>query len=237
VFWSWDGESAAAINRWALEAPRRHVAIVGGDPWREMWTSGGGELARRVDAQVGRHLREAGGERNVLVTLSSQGEVVPPAVVEAMRSSPAGWKYWLRLHPVNQSERRTAALARLGVLGVDPGSLEFATETPLHALLRRMDGHVSAGLSTVITEAAALGVPSVACGREATDFYRPELSSGMLAVVTTGPELLEALERQVARGRSAPAAERPRSLETMRRLLAGDIAGLAEEARASCATL
>jgi hypothetical protein len=125
----------------------------------------------------------------------------------------------------------------LAPLGVDADALEFATETPLHALLGRMDCHLSASLSTVIVEAASLGVPSVACGREAVDFYRSELASGMLLLANGGPDLLEALRRQVTRGRSAPVGERPRALETMRRLLGGDVAALALEAGSHYAPL
>jgi hypothetical protein len=188
-----------------------------------MWTNGGGELARRVDERIHERMRLAGGDRHILVTLSSQGDVVPSEVVEAISASSADWRYWFRLHPVNQAERREAARRILDPLGVDPRLTEFATEAPLHALLGHMDCHLSVSLSTVITEAAAIGVPSVAIGREAPDFYRSELSTGMLAVATTGPELLEAIRGQLRRGRSAPAQDGPRSLETMRRLLQGEL--------------
>jgi hypothetical protein len=223
VFWSWDEQSAAAINRWAGETACRHVAIVGGDPWREMWTNGAGELARRVDERIRERMRAAGGDRHILVTLSSQGEVVPSELVAAMRASPADWRYWFRLHPVNQAKRQADARRILGPLGVDPRLTQFATEAPLHALLGRMDCHLSVSLSTVISEAAAFGVPSVAIGREAPDFYRAELSTGMLAAATTGPEVLEAIRRQLQRGRSGPAQKGFRALETMRRLLQGKL--------------
>jgi hypothetical protein len=233
VFWSWDAESAAAINRWAVEAPRRHVAVLGGDPWREMWMQGGGDLARRVDERIRERKRRVGGDRHILVTLSSQGDIVPPAAVEAIRASPPGWRYWFRLHPVNQTTRYRAARSILDPLGVDPDLTVFATEAPLHALLGHMDCHLSVSLSTVITEAAALGVPSVACGPEAPDFYGSELSRGMLIVKTAGPELLEAVRRQLLRGRTAPAQESPRALDTMRRLLESE--GALAELASHCA--
>ena len=52
VFWSWDEESAAAINRWAVCAPDAHVAIVGGDPWREMWLDESSDQARRTGGLI-----------------------------------------------------------------------------------------------------------------------------------------------------------------------------------------
>jgi hypothetical protein len=155
--------------------------------------------------------------------LSSQGDVVPPAILETVRSSPSAWCYWFRLHPVNQAARAKEAKRILGPLGVDLGLLEFATEVPLHALLRQMDGHLSVGLSTVVTEAAAHGVPSIACGREAPDFYRAEAAAGMLLVATTPPEILAALHRISGAGRRPALAERPRAATAMQRLLAGDL--------------
>jgi hypothetical protein len=223
VFWSWDEESAAAINRWALCAPGHHVAINGGDPWREMGMEYGGESSRRTDRLIEERKQVSGAERHILVTLSSQGDVVPPAILETVRSSPSAWCYWFRLHPVNQAARAKEAKRILGPLGVDLGLLEFATEVPLHALLRQMDGHLSVGLSTVVTEAAAHGVPSIACGREAPDFYRAEAAAGMLLVATTPPEILAALHRISGAGRRPALAERPRAATAMQRLLAGDL--------------
>ena len=52
VFWSWDEDSAAAINRWAACAPDAHVAIVGGDPWREMWLDESSDQARRTGGLI-----------------------------------------------------------------------------------------------------------------------------------------------------------------------------------------
>ena len=224
VFWSWDEESAAAINRWAMGAPDRHVAVTGGDPWREMWMDNESELSRRTDERIEERKRAWGAERHILVTLSSQGDVVPAAVLDAVRSSPPTWRYWFRLHPVNQAARRTEAEHVLGPIGVDLDLLEFATEVPLHALLRRMDCHLSVGLSTVVTEAAFHGVSSIACGQEAPDFYRAEMAAGMLLVATTASEVLEALRRLLGEGRRPAIAEPPRALAAMRRLLDGDLA-------------
>ena len=224
VFWNWDEESTAAINRWAVCAPNHHVAITGGDPWREMWMDGSGELSRHADQLIEQRKRAAGGERHILVTLSSQGDVVPADVLDAIRCSPPGWLYWFRMHPVNQAPRRLDAIRVLGSLGVDSELLDFATEVPLHALLRRMDCHLSVGLSTVVTEAASHGVPSIACGREAPDFYRAEMREGMLLVATESSEILEALHRLLEQGRRPVTLEPARAPATMRRLLDGDLA-------------
>ena len=226
VFWSWDEESAAAINRWARCAPDRHVAMLGGDPWREMWLDEGSELARSAGELIEERKRAVAGERHILVTLSSQGDIVPAAVLDAVRFSPPAWRYWFRLHQVDQAARRVEAARSLGPLGVDLELMAFATEAPLHALLRHLDCHITVSLSTVVTEAAAFGVPSIACGQEAPEYYPAEMAAGMLLVATTPSEVLAALHRVLGAGRRLVTAERPKAPAAMLRLLAGDLSGL-----------
>jgi hypothetical protein len=188
-----------------------------------MWMDAGSELSRRNDLLIAERKRASGVERHILVTLSSQGDAVPPAVLEAVRTSPPSWGYWFRLHPVNQSARRVEAERVLGPLGIDLELMKFATEVPLHALLRQMDCHLSVGLSTVVTEAAAHGIPSIACGREAPDFFRAEVETGMLLVATAVSDILDALRRLLGEGRRPGTAEQPRARAAMRRLLDGDL--------------
>jgi hypothetical protein len=224
VFWNWDQQSADAINRWARRAPGGHVAVVGGDPWRELWQQEAGELVRTSQELVERRKRGIGGEHHNQVTLSSQGDAVPHAVLEAMRASPPGWRYWVRLHQVNQAARRAEATRVLGPLGVDLELMEFATEAPLPALLRALDAHLTVSLSTVISEAAAFGLGSVACGGEAAAFFRQESAAGMLVVAQTPGEILSGLGSFLAAGRRAVEPSPARAFELLRRLLEGRIA-------------
>jgi hypothetical protein len=222
IFWNWDKESAEAINRWAALAPDHHVAIHGGDPWRE-GLAGHAESNHGVERLIEERKLASGKERHILVTLTSQGEAVPAAVLEAVRSSPSTWCFWFRLHPVDQSARRKEARRLLAPLGVDVALLEFATETPLHALLRQMDAHFSVGHSTVVSEAAMQGVPSVASSPQAAHYYRAEMDSGMLLMASTPVEIVGALQRILAMGRRPAVAEHPRAVGALQRLLAGDL--------------
>jgi hypothetical protein len=88
VFWSWDERSAAALNQWTRLAPDRHVAIVGGDPWREKTIDLESESSRRTDRLIEERMRASGGERHILVTLTSTGEAVPGAIQTVVRSAP-----------------------------------------------------------------------------------------------------------------------------------------------------
>ena len=201
VFWIWDRQSADTINGWGGQAPGRHVAVVGGDPWRDMWLDESSATMRAACDLVERRKREAGGEHHVLVTLSSKGPIVPPPVLEAVRASPSSWRYWFRLHQVDQAARRAAAIPLLRVAGADPSLMEFATEAPLHAMLRTLDCHVTASLSTVVLEAAAHGLPSVACQGEAADLFSDVIADGMLEVALSSAAVIDALRRFLAAGR------------------------------------
>jgi hypothetical protein len=228
VFWSWDEPSAAAINQWATLAPHRHVAIVGGDPWREQTTDPESESNRRAERLIEERMRGVAAQRHILVTLTSTGEAVPAEIQALVGSAPPGWCFWFRLHPVGQAERLREARRVLGPLGVDPSLIEFATETPLHALLRRMDAHVSVGQSTVIAEAAVHGVPSVATSPGAVDAYPVEAAAGLVRSATTATGLLAAIERMLNAERRPPTVDRARAPGAMRRLLEGDFSRLEE---------
>jgi len=223
VFWSWDQESAAAINRWALRSGGAHVAIVGGDPWREMWQDESSELVRTSRDLIEARKRATGGVRHILVTLSSQGDVIPAAILDAVRTSPPTWRYWFRLHQVDQAARWVEAVRLLGRVRGDPGLMGFATEMPLHALLRHLDCAVTVNVSTVVAEATAHGVPAVTCAREALDFYPDEAAAGMLVVADTPAEIVSALRRLLQQGRRPVNRSTSLAPAVLRRLLDGDL--------------
>jgi hypothetical protein len=223
VFWSWDEGSAAAINQWALRTSGQHIAIVGGDPWREMWLDESSELVRRTRELIEARKRTAGGERHILVTLTSQGPVIPTTILNAIRASPPTWRYWFRLHPVDQAARWVKAARLLRQAGGDPGLMEFATEMPLHALLRHLDSVVTVNVSTIVAETVAHGLRSVVCAREALDFYPDEAATGMLVVADTSAEIVAALHRFLIQGRRPVRGSTSRARTVLRRLLEGDL--------------
>jgi uncharacterized protein YbjT (DUF2867 family) len=126
----------------------------------------------------------------------------------------------VRLHPVHQAARRAEALRELPGLGLDTELMDYASESPLHALLRHMDAHVTVGLSSVVGEAADAGVPSIACLAEAADFYAGEVARGTLRVGCTGAEILAALEDAFRQERPAPSEIRPGPDAAMEQALA-----------------
>lgn len=205
VYWSWDAGSAAAIERWASRSPAAHRAVVGGDPWISLWLDPSSALARRAADGIARRLDESGGRQHILVTLSYLGEPLPAELREAMRAAPNEWRFWLRLHPVQQADRRAAVVPQLAALGIREEDVAFVTDAPLPALLSTMDVHLSVGSSTVIAQAARLGLRSIACGGEAGSFFATEISSGMARTAASGPDIIEGVRWALAEGRAQPA--------------------------------
>jgi hypothetical protein len=219
VHWCWDDASAAAINRWAGSSSGRHRAIVGGDAWREAWLNGTDDFVRGFDEEIARRKQENPADVHVLVTLDSIGDVLPPFVLEAFGRSPPTWCYWVRLHPVNQRARRPLAAELLRSGGFRSMDLDAVAQLPLHGLLRHMDVHLTISLSSVILEAEAFGVPSIACDPEAAEFYSPQLATGMLRVARTPSEVTEAVRELAGLRRTRHSPQRPGPTEALRSLL------------------
>jgi hypothetical protein len=193
VFWSWDESSAGALEAWVSAAPAAHRVVLGGDPWRDMWTAEDDAHVAAVKADVRARQLAVGGTKHILVTLSSIEEVVPEVIVGAIRQSPPDWRWWFRMHPVNQARRRRRTEDVVRTLGGDIALMTFATEAPLFALLRMMDAHVTAGFSTVVQQAAAFGVPSVGCAPAIGDLYAAEVAQGWVRVAPTADAMHRAL--------------------------------------------
>jgi hypothetical protein len=220
LFWTWDQNSAAALEFWTRKAPAAHGVVVGGDPWREMWVRGGSDFVTRTHQEIESRKKATGRERHILVTLDSNRELLPGPLRDAMAGNPPDWSWWVRLHPVNQADRRAEALNELPGLGLDTALMDYASGLPLHALLRHMDAHVTVGLSSVVAEAADAGVPSVACLPEAAEFYAGEVARGRLRVGCTGGEILAALEESFRESRSALSEARPQADAALEQVLA-----------------
>lgn len=201
-YWCWDEGSAAAVNRWAISRGLPG-AVIGGNPWRAQWhtlNEATGATHRELEA-----LRaQARARVHVLVTLDPTGDVVPPVLADALRRAPQDWCAWVRLHPVNQTERLPEAQRLLRDVTCVRVPLTVTSCVPLHALLAYVDVHVTACWSTVIGEAAEEGVASAACHARAREIFPELVADGRLLVADSADGIHAAVERQATR-RARPA--------------------------------
>jgi hypothetical protein len=82
-----------------------------------------------------------------------------------------------------------------------------ASELPLFAVLGQVDA-VATMASSIVIEAAAMGVPSAITDADVAEQYAAEVAAGWALVVDRS--LAEALDAQIERAPSLPAYDKPR---------------------------
>jgi hypothetical protein len=157
----------------------------------------------------------------VLVTLDATGDVVPPAVLDAARLAPKDWCFWFRLHPGSVSARLATARGLIDATGARHVDLAYVAQLPLFAVLRAVDVHVTATWSTVVKDAAAVGVPSVAGAAAAGELFADEVAAGVLALASTPAELTAAIDRQRLVHVRVPPSAGSRAEQALKRILTG----------------
>lgn len=217
LFWCWDTLSAEPILRWARTVPGAHDVIVGGNPalvapWRV-------SNHTRVQNEISRLLAQHPRRQLLLVTLSSDGPLIPPECLQALELLRNEFVVGFRLHPVNKAQRARELNALLASgIGLETIPFESCTDFPLDAWLRFAACLLDARWSTVIHEAAIAGVRSVASCPESADFFPEHFNSGYLRVHREPSEIAQAVREQ-SRFRAQSSAETaPPLTETLRSL-------------------
>jgi hypothetical protein len=185
-FWCWSDREVAAIAAWT-SGTTHHRAILGGNPFLDVWrTSDDGEVGRAGATQSDRSTT------NILYTCNRES-LLPPIIFDTIASSPPTWTWWVRAHPgMSRQDRRSVGkqLRRLR-----PRRIEFerATETPLFSLLKYIDVHVTRA-STVVIDAAELGVPSVITHANGMSPYKSEIDRGLATFANEPKKILNAIQ-------------------------------------------
>lgn len=201
-YWCWDRDSAEAINEWAqVQCPEAHEAIVGGNAWLGLWLKGEDSWVRFYDHKLVQLKKTvAMAKKHILITLQSpektclKGELISEFVLEAMKTSPHDWFWWVRLHPTMMKSKPLIKrlLERYEIRHFD---MDQATRFPLPALLRHVDVHLTHS-SSVVLDAEAFGVPSVVWSSWGEEFYRRQLQTGMAKSAHTSSDLIAAIQSQ-----------------------------------------
>lgn len=228
-YWCWSSEASRTINEWARPAGISPGAIAAGNPWMSAWENPGSEgsgsmVAQSLDEELARQgaSREKG--LDVLLALTCVGDVLPPILRETLTRAPSAWRVWARLHPVNQSQQRSALEREAASVGISVPRAEIATRALFPDLLRRMDVQVVVGPSTVIMQAAEQGIGSVVIGvggGEAEQLFPSEFANGMLKFASSPEELIHAVNDLAGKRGStiSGGSSRSRMIATMKALL------------------
>lgn len=207
LFWCWSDHDAVAVRRWADSLDDLHRALVGGNPWLNLWIDGNEDFVADYDRQVIQAMRATMASTHVFVTLQfglAQPEQLD-GLLGAMVNSPRSWQWWIRLHPSVLGEREVIR-ALLRDHGIRRFEIDLATDLPLYAWLRHMHAHVTHSSSTVV-EATAYGLPTILLSNYGADLFHEYVRAGWARVALNSSSILEAVSAQTEqRGRLDPTA-------------------------------
>jgi hypothetical protein len=216
-FWVWSDWERNVIERWS--AGTGHAAVIGGNPWMDLWRKGSRWTG------VGEALAQAQGLRDrahgrpiVLVTLQfglSPAEQLEP-LANLLQAAGTRLCFWVRLHPA-MLERRAEIRARLRSDATV--ELDECSDLPLQALLPHCDLHLTHSSSTVI-EAAQFGVPSVLTTAYGGELFAPLVAAGRARVITGDAAQLARALVESAAGFDRQATPEPPAEAALDQLLA-----------------
>lgn len=204
-FWVWSSWERDVIARWADGTG--HAAVIGGNPWLDVWQDGSPWCDAGAALNAARALRLRADRRQVvLVTLQyglGASEQLEP-LAALLREAGDRFAFWVRLHPL-MLDRREAIRALLASAG--RCELDAPTDLPLPALLPCVDVHLTHS-SSVVIEAAQFGVRSVLTSAYGIELFGPLIASAMAHLeVGAAPVLASTLGSFAAmRARQAGAA-------------------------------
>jgi hypothetical protein len=190
-FWVWSHHEAAVIAEWS-EGCATHRAHVSGNFWLRQWSEAKDSLIADYISRA-RSLRGVPPAKTQVLACLTWGvaEEENMKLMEAARLCDSSVAWWWRLHPV-QSRQRAEFAARLERYGLDGSRVAEATDFPLYALVRAAD-LVVAHSSTVIQEAAELGVPSVITSDYGANLHASLVRQGVAVHATDGRAIADAV--------------------------------------------
>ncbi|MFT3886288.1 MAG: hypothetical protein QM724_12940 [Flavobacteriales bacterium] len=205
VFWCWDDPSADHIRSWSTGTPIRAFAL--GDPWSDQDPGRSAEGIWKND-----------GRTRVLYS-AFLPDALPSAVREAIRATREQVQWMIRTHPVNpeMAEELETIIVKEGLS--DTAFVSRTEELPLMAALHDCQLHVTR-YSSVVMEAAAKGVPSVAIDPRAVDVFGPFIADGRLTIALTTEALIAQVRSPRPIGRNS--VQLPPLEERLALVLQGD---------------
>ncbi len=175
TFWCWDESSAAHIRSWTAGSAIRALAL--GDPWKEREPGQLAEGAWRDD------------DRTRVLYSAFLPDALPQMIRDAIRATREQSQWMIRTHPATP-EMATELEAIIAAEGL--GKVAFvsrSSEMPLAAALQNCQLHVTR-YSSVILEAAAKQIHSIAIDERAVDIFGSFLENGSLTMARTLDELV-----------------------------------------------
>ena len=116
-------------------------------------------------------------------------------LLEAIRVTPPDVTWIIRMHPVMSAETIDRLANRVLAIRTENIEIQNDAQQPLPAALATVDLHITE-YSSVVIEAAELGVPSLVLAEEAETLYEHYVRAGVARFAATAVDICAAIERQ-----------------------------------------
>ena len=194
-FWVWGQESANNISSWISgNCKEKPQTLVGGNLWLAQCKHNSSHFLLSAE-QTSFVNKLQGYERVILLTLQHKLNIVPEFVYEAMRESPEGWIWLVRMHPVIQKDSSDAIEAFLLERGCQHFEIKHSSNMPLYALLPHVSHHLT-GWSSVCYEAQVFEVPTIFISSRSLKLYENYLNKGIFHYANNAQKLLNYINKE-----------------------------------------
>jgi glycosyltransferase involved in cell wall biosynthesis len=196
-FWHWGEDSVQDSIKYVSKSYlERHQHLAMGNPWSSKWvnssmnnfvSNGSKKFLKHIDKYKAR----------LLISLQPIVDPLPKHLMIALNSLGPDYFVMFRLHPAMTSEKNKHAdeLARKLRVKHD---IYFSSSTPLYALLKSCDLHLTA-FSSVVYEAWAVGVPTIVYDRRGLELYKAEITDNKIFYAATSTSLKSQIEKVVSK--------------------------------------
>lgn len=204
-FWVWTKEHAEPIRKWTSISERHHV-VVGGNLWLEIWKQKSNKDIQKYNSIVNQLVSEQ--QINIFITLQPKYALpnwdsnIPEALIQFIRESPKGYKFFVRYHQQmlhNYRDEKIDCESQLKEF-ILQGKVEtqYATSLPLPSILKEMDIHITP-FSTCVFEAKEFCIPSITLHQHAKLYFQNEIEDGWVIEAETKAEILKAMNIHLER--------------------------------------
>lgn len=159
-FWVWDNISEDHLKTWIPEKGY-HKVLKKGNPWIEYSLKNSNHIIY---------------ENDEIILYTLQSNQLSALILDTIKQTPAGYKWWLRLHPRMKDKSIIVNQLNSNNL-INKVEIEKATTVTLPFLLSKCKIHISHTSGSII-EAESLGIKSIILGENGCRVYKEYIENG-----------------------------------------------------------
>ena len=191
-FLSWDAEQNEVINSWAKNTNKHNAIIYGINPLT-FWLKNISDF--KNDALVFlEQLFKNNSKIHILFTIS---DFIDDKLISLIEQTKESTFWYIRNHPrALNTEMVNNLISKMSALNCNNYETINTTNAPLYSLLKSVDFHLTS-VSSIVTEAAELSVPSIVISESGVQFLKRIYDNNPLIEFETSlPEILKKIKEK-----------------------------------------